>query len=56
MKIYDIPECEPLIYYISSLSASVDGTDRYMTQVIERKVSANTACYVEFQDGRYGMD
>ena len=53
VKIYDIPECEPLTYYISSLSALVDGTERYMTKVIERKVSANTACYVEFEHDRY---
>ena len=56
VKIYDIPECEPLTYYISSLSAFVDGTERYMTKVIERKVSANTACYVEFEHDRYEMN
>ena len=56
VKIYDIPECEPLTYYISSLSALVDGTERYMTKVIERKVSANTACYVEFEHDRYEVD
>ena len=55
-KIYDIPECEPLTYYISSLSAFVDGTERYMTKVIERKESANTACYVEFEHDRYEVD
>ena len=56
VKIYDIPECEPLTYYISSLSAFVDRTERYMTKVIERKVSANTACYVEFEHDRYEVD
>ena len=56
VKIYDIPECEPLTYYISSLSAFVDGTERYMTKVIERKVSANTACYVELEHDRYEVD
>ena len=56
VKIYDIPECEPLTYYISSLSAFVDGTERYMTKVIERKVSANTACYVAFEHDRYEVD
>ena len=56
VKIYDIPECEPLTYHISSLSAFVDGTERYMTKVIERKVSANTACYVEFEHDRYEVD
>ena len=56
VKIYDIPECEPLTYYISSLSAFVDVTERFMTKVIERKVSANTACYVEFEHDRYEVD
>jgi len=56
VKIYDIPKCEPLTYYISSLSAFVDRTERYMTKVIERKVSANTACYVEFEHDRYEVD
>ena len=56
VKIYDIPECEPLTYYISSLSAFVDGTKRYMTKVIERKVYANTACYVEFEHDSFVVD
>ena len=56
MKIYDIPECEPLTYYISSLSSFVDGTERYMTKVIERKVYANTACYVEFEHDSFVVD
>ena len=56
VKIYDIPECEPLTYYVSSLSAFVDGTERYMTKVIERKVYANTACYVEFEHDSFVVD
>ena len=56
VKIYDIPECEPLTYYISSLSAFVDGTERYMTKVIERKLYANTACYVEFEHDSFVVD
>ena len=56
VKIYDIPECEPLTYYISSLSSFVDGTERYMTKVIERKVYANTACYVEFEHDSFVVD
>lgn len=51
-KIYDIPRCEPLTFYISSLSSFVDGTERYLTRVIERRVEANTACYVEFPQGK----
>ena len=51
-KLYDIPRCEPLTFYISSLSAFVDNTERYMTRVVERRVEANTACYVDFPQGK----
>lgn len=47
-KIYDIPLSDPLTFYISSLSAFVDNTERYLTKVIERRVEENTACYIEF--------
>ncbi len=50
-KIYNIPETEPLTYYISSLSAFVDPTEKYLTKVIERRVEENTACYIEFKQG-----
>lgn len=51
-KIYLMSRSEPLTFYISSLSAFVDGTDRYLTKVIERRVEANTACYVDFESGK----
>ena len=50
--LYDIPASEPLTFYISSLSAFVDNTPRYMTKVIERRVEANTACYIDFAQGK----
>lgn len=49
--IYEIPEADPLTFYISSLSSFVDGTERYLSKVIERKVEANTACYIDFKVG-----
>ena len=51
-KIYLMSRSEPLTFYISSLSEFVDGTDRYLTKVIERRVEANTACYVDFESGK----
>jgi len=51
-KIYLMSRSEPLTFYISSLSAFVDGTERYLTKVIERRVEANTACYVDFESGK----
>ena len=51
-KLYNIPRSEPLTFYISSLSAFVDNTERYMTKIIQRRVEANTACYVDFLQGK----
>ncbi len=47
-RIYTIPSSEPLTFYISSLSAFVDNTERYINKIIHRRVEENTACYVEF--------
>lgn len=55
-KIYDIPMSDPLTFYISSLSAFVDNTERYLTRVIERRVEENTACYIEFASGSHEVD
>ena len=54
--LYTMPRTEPLTFYISSLSAFVDGTERYMTKVIERRAEANTACYVDFASGKSDID
>ncbi len=50
-RVYEIPMTEPLTYYISSLSAFVDDTPRYMKKIINRRAEANTACYVDFEKG-----
>lgn len=54
--LYSMPRSEPLTFYISSLSAFVDNTERYMTKIIERRASANTACYVDFAQGKSDID
>jgi len=51
-QLYTIPRSEPLSFYISSLSAFVDPTERYMTKIIERRVEANTACWIAFETGK----
>lgn len=62
-SIYEQDKClchlqpsEPLTFYISSLSAFVDGKERYLQKVIERRVEANTACYIDFAVGRADID
>ena len=54
--LYTMPRSEPLTFYISSLSAFVDEKERYMTQVLERRAAAHTACYVDFAQGRSEID
>ena len=55
-RLYEIPETEPLTYYISSLSAFVDGTPRYKKQITSRRVQAYTACYIDFEQGSAEID
>ena len=55
-NIYTIPAAEPLTFYISSISSFLDPTERYMTKVIERRATANTACYIAFRPGRADVD
>ena len=55
-QLYTVPRCDPLTFYISSVSAFVDGTERYKTVVISRNVEANTACNIDFRTGRHDID
>lgn len=55
-KVYTIPRTDPLTFYISSLSAFVDNTERYQTKVIERRAEANTACYIDFASGSHDIN
>jgi len=51
LMLYDIPRSSPLTFYISSVSAFVDNTERYLRKVIERRVEANTASRIAFASG-----
>ena len=55
-QVYSVPRCNPLTFYISSVSAFVDGTERYKTVVLSRSVEANTACNIDFRTGRADID
>lgn len=55
-RIYTMPRTEPLTFYISSISAFVDDTERYKTIIIERQAEANTACYIDFSQGSADID
>lgn len=51
-KLYSMPRSAPLTFYISSLSAFTDNTERYLTKVIERQVAANTEGKIDFELGK----
>jgi len=55
-RIYSIPESGPLTFYISSISAFADLNEKYLTEVISRSAEANTACYIDFDLGRYDIN
>ena len=54
--IYQVPPVPPLTYYISSLSTLADASDHYVTNIIERSIEANTACYIAFAVGHSVVD
>ena len=51
-RIYRVPRTDPLTFYISSISGLSDDAVRYKTVIVERRVQANTACYIDFEQGR----
>ena len=51
-RIYRVPRTDPLTFYISSISGLSDDALRYKTVITERRVQANTACYIDFEQGR----
>ena len=55
-KLYEIPESDPLTFYISSVSGLTDQTERYMTKVIERHADANTTSNIDFKVGKSNID
>ena len=54
--LYEMSRTDPLTFYISSVSSFVDGTERYLTKTISRRAAANTACYVDFAQGKSDLD
>ena len=50
-RVYDIPESDPLTFYVSSLSAFVDERPRYLDQIISRQVDVQTDARLIFAVG-----
>ena len=51
-KVYDVPRTDPLTFYISSISAFADNRERYLSKVVERRLSADTECRIDFEVGK----
>ena len=51
-QVYEVPESDPLTFYISSLSAFVDGRERYLDQIVSRRVDLQKTASIRFAAGR----
>ena len=49
--VYGVPDSDPLTFYISSLSAFVDGRERYLDQVVSRRVDLREEARLLFEVG-----
>lgn len=54
--IYSMPQSEPLTFYVSSLSSLADSREKYLTKIVERRVDANAAWYIDFRQGSDVID
>ena len=55
-RIYNIPESDPLTFYISSVSALADQTEHYVEKVVERQADASTTSRIDFRLGKSDID
>ena len=55
-QLYTVPRSDALTFYISSVSAFVDGTERYKTVILSRNLETNTASNIDFKTGRFDID
>lgn len=55
-KLYSMPSGDPLTFYISSLSTLCSEEERYVTQILERRLTANSTYWIDFEQGRHEID
>ncbi len=55
-RLYEVPRSQPLTFYISSISAFADRTERYLTKVVERKAAADITADIAFKVGSSSVD
>lgn len=54
--LYTMPESDPLTFYISSLSTLADGRDRYLEQIVSRRVDFRQEARLRFALGDDAVD
>ncbi len=54
--LYRIPEGDPVTFYISSLSSLCSDKEKYITRIIERKLTANATYWIDFEQGKHEID
>ncbi len=54
--LYDIPLSSPLTFYVSSFASLAEDKERFLTKVIERRASANSSAYIDYDAGEYMID
>ena len=52
-RLYDMPQTEPLTFYISSLSSFVSNQERYLQKTIYRQLEENTTSNIDFAIGKW---
>lgn len=54
--LYDMERTEPLTFYVSSLSTLAQSGEKYIREVVSRRVGANMKADVVFRVGRWDVD
>lgn len=54
--LYNMEQSDPLTFYISSLSTLAETRERYIREVVSRRVGANARADIIFRQGRYEVD
>ena len=55
-KLCNLTETSPITFYISSMSAFADNTERYLKKVVYRDMNLSTTYNVEFRKGKWDID
>ena len=54
--LYNMERSEPLTFYVSSVSTLAETKERYIREVVSRRVGANVKADIVFKVGRYDVD